>query len=694
MILDAPKQDPYAPISLEEAKQFMAEQVWADDPALRLVLQDADKAEAYEEQKKWAAQWPSASVLYQSPYVPRFWEGTQSERASLPNFTIATAVNSLVPQVIGGMFSDNPPFITQNLPGTAAQAARANGALISYQLEQIEFRREIELGAVNSVLYGTSVWKWGWDIFPRKVVTYERKNDRVTVKNPLSDIGGQDIVLEDPDEEFEQVITEEVVQQPAFEHIVDLRHILVDPTLNVPDIRKAKYVIHRTYVTFEDLDHLRTIPGYDIPPQDELIRLFFPPREEAVRASSESDASTPGYDLRSDPRYQDATIDPFQQPLELLERWDNKTCISVLNRKKTICNVENEYGEIPFLSVNWWDVPGAFFGLGMAKIIGSDQRLLQGMMQLMVDNATLNLNSPYFRTKGKSIPTQSIRMAPGKIVEQDEKGSYEPMQRTPVVPEAQMLIGLAQARVEQVSGASEMATQGVAGSSGHSNLARTAAGANLLSGGTGARIGNFVDKLATQVMLPFIYRVLDMNKKLLPSRVWKKVLSEDLQHAFFSQDKGDLKDLLTARMKFSILAGSKMQARRNMAQSLPIIIQFLTSEQIGTQLQFQGKKVDVSEVMRMLFEVSDWKNFNDVVVDMTDEDKQRAAAQSPAAMSAQKMQGQAALQQQKHNNKLDESDQENISRAGREILRHTMVAAATPEAITGEPGGTGFGSGL
>ena len=42
--------------------------------------------------------------------------------------------------------------------------------------------------------------------------------------------------------------------------------------------------------------------------------------------------------------------------------------------------------------------------------------------------------------------------------------------------------------------------------------------------------------------------------------------------------------------------------------------------------------------------------------------------------------------------KTFDDSKENISRAGREILRQAMEQSATPEAITGAPGGVGFGS--
>ena len=74
-----------------------------------------------------------------------------------------------------------------------------------------------------------------------------------------------------------------------------------------------------------------------------------------------------------------------------------------------------------------------------------------------------------------------------------------------------------------------------------------------------------------------------------------------------------------------------MQARRNMAQALPIMLQFIMGPEIIQSLAIEGKKVDVNEVLHMLWEISDWRNYRDVVVDMTPQDQQRWRADSRKA---------------------------------------------------------------
>lgn len=694
MILDKPTVEVQKPIEYSEALSAMRTGQWSDDSVLQIIVQDSIRAENYEATKQWVMSWPVATALYQSPFTSRYWEGTQVEKANVPMYTVATCVNSLVPQIIAGLFSDNPPYVLQERPGTTSQAARAISALLAYQLDDINFREEVRLGVHNAVLFGTGIWKWGWETFTRKRTRYQRKHSPTSIPNPIA--GQPAIPVYDDEEEMEFVEDEEYIDRPVFEHIVNLRHVLIDPTLNVPDIRKAKYVIHRMYVTWNDLDKLRDRPGFNIPSREELLQLFFPPKEEAIPATSENVAKNPLWDARADARYETSTVDPFNEPLEMLERWDGEKYSVALQKKLVICNTANPYGEIPFLSVGWWDVAEAFWSMGLAKTIGSEQRLQAGITNMWLDQGAMNLNGIYVRVRGKSIPTQNIRMAPGRIVEVDNKDDFAPLQRIPAVPEAQIYLAMSQARAEQVSGANDISSQGIAGSSGHSNLARTATGAGALMAGGSSKTNDFVEKLSNQVLIPFLYAAHEMNRTLLPISTMKYILGDELEHEFMDEKGDTTLELLNAKVKFSVLAASKMQARKNMAQALPILVQFLTNEQTTNQLAIAGYRVDVVEIMRMFFEVSDWKNFNDVVVKMSPEDQQRAAANNPQAQAAAKQQQMLAAQSQmldqKKNNSLEIVDAENIARAGREVLRHTLESASTPEAVTGEPGGTGFGA--
>lgn len=681
-----------APLTQNDAleKLHSEDNLWENDPALRLVIRDADRAESYVGTKSWLAGWPQASILYQSPYEAKYWENTYVPRASIPSYVLATTVNSLVSTIMHGLFYDDPPFMIQKHPKTAEREANAIEAIIGYQLEDegVEFRREVEFGVRNALLFGTAMWKWGWETFTRERTRYERKTPPITVPSSLSGLGKP--VEISADDDLEEVVDEEYVDRPFFEHIKNLREILVDPGLAVPDIRKGKFVIHRMYMTFNDLDKLREKPGYKIPSQEELINLFFPPKEPVEAAPGEVSARNPLWDVRSQPRYDDSTDDPFNQPLEVLERWDNDSVIVVLQKKVVICNDKNPYGKIPFLSVGWWDVPEAFYGLGLSRVIGSEQRFQQGLLNNWIDMTTLKMQGVYVRTLGKGQQSQNLRLLPGKIVnielDANGKGDLKPLQTFDPVPEAGEHMAMSQARVELMAGANEVTSQGIAGNAAHSNMGRTAAGANLIASGASSRPQDFVDKFANQVFVPFLYEVHDLNRKLLPKETIQFILDDELEQAYF-KNGGTEEKLRNARVIFSVLAGSKMQERRQMAQSMPLLVQILTNQQAIQQVSIANKIIDVAAIFEDLIEVTGWKTRADWIRPMTPEEQQRAAMQSPVGQIQAKAQAQAQTVQQQHDNKLDVIDAENVDRAAREVLRHAYQAASTPEALSGAPAG-------
>ena len=684
-LIPQPAVNPNLPLDTTEVKQAIATGQWSDDEVLKIIVQDSIRAENFEQTKQWVAMWPTASALYQSPYMARYWEGTQTERANVPFFTVATMVRSLVPQIINGLFYEDPPFMFRPRPRTSQNAARAAAAVLAYELEDIGFRRELELGCNNAVLFGTSIWKWGWECFKTERKRYVRKSAPVTIPSAVP--GGKPVETYPLDEEIEEEVEEVWVDRPIFEHITNLRHVLVDPGLLVPDIRKAKYIVHRMYVTFKDLQKLRERPGFNIPTDDVIIQWFLPPKEEAVAAPSEVTVRNPLWDLRAEPRYVETTIDPMSQPLELLERWDGEHYQVALQKKLVICNDKNPYGVIPFLSVNWWDVPEAFWGMGLGKTVGYEQRLQQGVTNAWLDGIALNLNGIYVRVKGKGPPTQSIRVSPGKVLEVDEKDTFSPLDRLPAVPEAGMALQNSEARAERVSGANELTVQGALGQ-GRSSITRTKTGVDALQSGSGTRIQEFVDKIADAVIIPFLKAAHEMNAALMPMQTLKSILTDELQLDYAA----DPIEILNARLRFSISAGSRLQAKRTMAQALPLLTNTLFQPQVIQALAIEGKKLNIDELLKMWWEVSDWRNFRDVVVKMTPQDQQRWMQAQAGGKAAAQVKGKMALQQQQYLQKKDLIDQTDYGRAGRDVIRAALKGTEAPLAEQGQPGGEGFGS--
>jgi hypothetical protein len=204
-----------------------------------------------------------------------------------------------------------------------------------------------------------------------------------------------------------------------------------------------------------------------------------------------------------------------------------------------------------------------------------------------------------------------------------------------------------------------------------------------------------VDKLANQVIVPFLYDMQEMNRSMLPLSQLDYIMSDELKHEYVTTG-GDLIDILNARVKFQILAGSKMTTRRNMAQGLPLLTQNLANPAITEQLGLQQLKVDWLEITRMWFQAAEWPNLKDVIVPMTPDEQQRHQAQQQSSQQNVKFQQQQALLAQKAAQAEQLADSENIARSARDVLREGFKKAVEPEELTGDinTGPAGFGGNL
>jgi hypothetical protein len=383
-------------------------------------------------------------------------------------------------------------------------------------------------------------------------------------------------------------------------------------------------------------------------------------------------------------------VDPLEEPLEVLERWDNGKVITVLQKVRVIRNETNPFGKIPFYSCNWWDIADGFWGLGLGRVLGQDQRVQQGLINALLDITSLAINPMYARSIGANVPTQQIRQRLGGIidVQGDVDKAFRLIEQPRIPAEVFAEIQQSEARAEQTSGANELLTQGSMPAQGRTSMGRTATGASALSSATDSRLGGFIENFIAKVYEPWLYEMHELNCNQLPLSTLRTILEDNAQ-TDFKPDVFKEEDFLNARFKFEVLAGSHLAAKQQMAQSLVMMVQLFENPPLMEQLKTEGKKVVIEELFHMLHDISGWKNYYDVIQPMSPQDLQRQQQQNPAVMQAQ---AKAQQNQQQFQQKSALVDQENEARAGRDILRAQLEAAAKPEAIQGTPGGTGLGS--
>lgn len=671
------------------------------EAALALVVQDASLATVWIENQQWNERWEEVDILYDSPRTFKNWEQTAVAQPNVSRFTLAAHINSIHPQMIEGIFStDDVPFMAEPRPGTSNESVRARTIVMSAQLAQMEFEAEVDLGVFQQVLHGTGIWKWG--MRQEEVIDYEYSPK----DQPLRSVGplGQEItVTTEASQEYEENPKTKIVHRPFFENR-EIRSVLVDSGLRVPNIQKSKFVIDKSYVTLSDLLEMKKDESYDLPDEAEMRSWFEGSQEQPATAPGNLDSTSTGSMAiagQGQTGNTKTTEDPSEQGLLLLERWDNYKVITVLNNKLVIQNRPNPYKKIPFYSANWYNRIRSFWGLGVGRMVGQEQRLNQGLTNAGLSLIQLLLDPPFVISEDSNAPTQNMRFRKGGFIKLkppsngNMRDAIAPLEM-PKLPLSELFAFLQQSssEAESADGAQSMLVQGSANTGGKTSLTRTLGGANMFQGASASRMQGPLDHFLNQVLIPWIYQLDELNRRFLPMAEVKQIVGEELGDAY----KLDEQQFKNGKISFSALAGSRLAARKTLAQAMPLLTQIFEQPALLQQLQdISEEYVDVKEILLMWLDATGWKNRADLIKKMTPEMKARAAAKNPGA---QKVQADAAKEDQKFQHAqalLQQKGQQGIARdaisasldkAGGEILRQADEKAANPLADTGEATGT------
>ena len=661
-----------------------------DRAAVKLVLDDTSTADNYLNINQWAAGWTLADTLYQSPAAGSAFEGGNIGQANVPKFIVSNHISSIVPKLMGGIFYEDPPFTLRPLPGTSQEIVRAKTALFSAQLGEMKFEEEAERALDQMALLGTCVMKWGYLEFKKKQKKYIRKAPQIVETSPLDQ---KPTLIDTPDSD-EVVIQyiEKLYSRPWIKYC-DLRSILIDPGTRVGDIRNAKWVVYRDYANYTDLDTLRGVEGYDIP-DEYILRDFF---LHGVSSGGDNIALTipeamRGYIQHAVPRNYKTSANPLEHSMEILERWDHDRVIVVLSfngHNILIRNEANPYGKLPFFSANWRNIPDAFYGQGLGLLIGSEQLVEQGVTNLALDLLAYGLQPTAVRKKGFNTLTQNTRWGQGKIIDVDEDvdKAFKFLQMPPVPGEAWQFIQQAQASAASTSGANEQVVQGAGAAGIRTTGMRSGTGAAAVVQANASRLDGPDGRFIRQIFIPWLYQMDELNNDLLPTSVLRQTLGEELGETF----KVDHIEYRNAKIEYEVLAGAHLGAKKEMAQALPLIMQLLNNPTFVQNVTDGGYMFDGIAIFKAFVDAAGWKFSQDFLRKMTNEEKQKHDANSPAALQQNQLQAQkqSQLSQFQHDEQMEDAKQ--LGKAGAEVLRQTTEHALTNMEVEGEPGNTGFG---
>ena len=604
---------------------------YTDKAVLSIVVQDFNRSNTWLNDRRWPLMWTETDLLYQSPRSLSVFEGSAVTRANVSRFTVAKQVNSLAPAISGAIFSDPTPFMIRPRPSVKQDTARAWTDLISELIDEIHMKQEASYGIQGMVNQGTVIFMGGWQTITRVESRYQRKQAPAQVSMPLGD---PMTVFTKQSDEFEVVDVEITKNLPIFEKC-ELGTVFIDPTWNSPNqIWKARFIIRRRWVNYDDLTKLRENPSYDIP-SDEVLRFIFRPdsteQTEGIGGVEEAMQSNSSihHAAREDFEYSE---DPLLQPMEILEWWSETDVRVVLQKKVVLRNGPHRMPDKPFFAANYWDIDNAGYGMGIGRIAGADQRVEQGMINAILDILAFAVNPEYTILRGANVPTQDQRRRLGgiRVVEgQDASRAISLVQQPQVPADAWRAIQAAISSSEGATGADQASIQGSLPGRG-SSIGRSGTGAGMISAASSGRLQSPVERFIDGVFIPYLKFLWAMVKEFMPISEIRAILGDRAQDLVV-----DFGDFMDAPVKFDTLAGTRLAARNRMAQALPFLLEVLGNQALVQQLGQTGWKVNALELVNMVLDMSEWKNQKDLIVQMTPQEAQMMVAQSPGVVKAQ-----------------------------------------------------------
>lgn len=610
----------------------------SDQAALSLVLGDVSIAEAYVSSKTLLRQFENADNNYRAFGLPKNWSGTEAPRAGLCPPVVMEAIEKLMPALMLAFFSDPKPFLLERMGKTTQEIARMWEHVLAWAVKESGFKEEIRKTLKSCLLYGMGFARWGWKTEKRSKKTYTFNAQKKIVKG---------------EESYE-------ISHPTIENI-EIRKILVDPSLREQDCRRGRFVVAQIFTDANGLEDLRNDPSYkNIPSREELRDILSAGSEPAT----DSMAAGKNMSWRDDQAAKETdaqSVDPLKQPLELLEYVAGDRVIVVLQRKIVIRNDFTGFDRTTFLSCAFIDVPGSFYGFGVSQLLGGEQYLQTDVLNKWLDAAALHLNPAFTSEQGLQTTSQQVKVTTGKVIT-GPKLAVIPV--PDLGPAAMNLLQTSEDRASRrvgANGGSDMPTQAM----------RTAQGVQSFGQDVVNKTQYFIEIFSELVFIPALEAFIDICKDNLQPEDVQRILSAADQKSWDAM-KADPLSFYCAELNVKVLDSTKLAARRNAAQLLPMLLNLAAAPNMQDSLTAQGKKFNWAELLDEAIDLTGW-DLESLVVDATPQDIQRAMAiQSPQQAKAQI---DAQSKQQDQQNILQQIEADGIQKAGVAVVKHVLQSS-------------------
>lgn len=584
----------------QETTIVIESQEWTDDFALKVSIQDFKKAEAFRLQNH-DRRFRSSDELYLAWTPRRTWEGTKIPRSSVPIFLAFEQIESLLPQVLRNLLSDDAPFDCQPLAGTTLAAAQAVKALLVSQMRDlgqdgsfITIREILRRTYKQDLYYGNGVCEFGWLMQQIQRTVYDRQAiaKTVLIAHPVT---GQPVPVPTGQLEFavQKRLENRSVNKPLISP-TDIRDFYIDPNCGSPSVQEAQYAATRHLKTIREIKIMGQLQGFNLPSDKELLELA---TEKKNTAGDTSKQQAEGFRGNTWQPIQDQSSDPANKQIELIRYFNKDRAVFTLGREKLFYNQCNPYGMIPFLDMCYADVPGRFYGLSLCDLVEGDQKLAQAIINGRLDELNLLLHPPIVRRQGVMRPTTSKRIHPGVSWEIDGDPSKDVvrMDMGQVNPQAFVEITALENRVQKYTGVTDLAVLGTPSSGGNS-ANRTATGVQAQAQASSVRVGYQVENIEDQFLEPLLYCIFAMDKKFLNPNQILQIVGQDGQMIQL-----DPLTVMNADVQFDFQASTKMRTRHSMQSGgLQVILSTYGNPLFLQELAKAGKTVNVDTLDKIV----------------------------------------------------------------------------------------------